>query len=121
MAASTLQHYWDLASIDPVVRLNAAQSLVRTLADFQKDHEASLQNDTHKTAATEEELDALCAVDVAYALRRLLRGLPSSRQGARQGFSLALTEVKLLTPGLWPQSSLTLTVFPFSYSPSPTL
>ncbi|KAI8145824.1 DNA polymerase phi-domain-containing protein [Fennellomyces sp. T-0311] len=97
MAASTLQHYWDLASIDPAVRLNAAQSLVRTLADFQKDHEASLQNGTHKTATTEEELDTLCATDVAYALRRLLRGLPSSRQGARQGFSLALTELLAIT------------------------
>ncbi|KAI9497819.1 DNA polymerase phi-domain-containing protein [Zychaea mexicana] len=97
MAASTLQHYWDLASFDPAVRLNAAQSLVRSLADFQKDHEAALQNGTHKTATTEDELDTLCAPDVSYALRRLLRGLPSSRQGARQGFSLALTELLAIT------------------------
>ena len=95
MAASTLQHYWDLASFDPAVRINAAQSLVRSLAEFQKDHEATIQNGTHKTATTEDELDTLCAPDVSYALRRLLRGLPSSRQGARQGFSLALTEVKI--------------------------
>ncbi|KAI9274442.1 DNA polymerase phi-domain-containing protein [Phascolomyces articulosus] len=97
MAASTLQHYWDLASFDPAVRINAAQSLVRSLAEFQKDHEATLQNGTHKTATTEDELDTLCAPDVSYALRRLLRGLPSSRQGARQGFSLALTELLAIT------------------------
>ncbi|KAG2223120.1 hypothetical protein INT45_005676 [Circinella minor] len=97
MAASTLQHYWDLASFDPAVRINAAQSLVRSLAEFQKDHEATIQNGTHKTATTEDELDILCAPDVSYALRRLLRGLPSSRQGARQGFSLALTELLAIT------------------------
>jgi hypothetical protein len=31
--------------------------------------------------------------ELEYTIRRLVRGLASSRQGARQGFSLALTEV----------------------------
>lgn len=97
MATTTMQLYWDLASIDPTVRQNASQTLIRVLADFQKDHESSLESrsddDDHHLADTEEELDALCAADVSYAIRRLIRGLPSSRQGARQGFSLALTEV----------------------------
>ncbi|KAG2210865.1 hypothetical protein INT47_000019 [Mucor saturninus] len=91
MATTTLQLYWDLASFEPSVRQNAAQSLIKTLADFQKNHEESL--DTKDIADTEEKLDLLCASDVSYAVRRLLRGLPSSRQGARQGFSLALTEL----------------------------
>ena len=94
MATTTMQLYWDLASIDPTVRQNASQTLIRVLADFQKDHESSLESRSHDDLAdTEEELDALCAADVSYAIRRLIRGLPSSRQGARQGFSLALTEV----------------------------
>ncbi|KAI8381420.1 DNA polymerase phi-domain-containing protein [Radiomyces spectabilis] len=92
MATTTLQLYWDLASFDPKVRLAAAQSLIQSLTEFQKAHEESLEN-TNEVASTEESLDKLCASDVSYAVRRLLRGLPSSRQGARQGFSLALTEL----------------------------
>lgn len=95
MATTTLQLYWDLASFEPSVRQNAAQSLIKTLADFQKNHEETLEN-KKDIADTEEKLDLLCASDVSYAVRRLLRGLPSSRQGARQGFSLALTEVYIL-------------------------
>ncbi|KAF7729634.1 DNA-directed DNA polymerase [Apophysomyces ossiformis] len=92
MATTTLQLYWDLASFDPNVRQTAAQSLIRSLAEFQSTHEQTLEN-KEDVADTEEKLDALCASDVSYAVRRLLRGLPSSRQGARQGFSLALTEL----------------------------
>ena len=94
MATTTLQLYWDLASFEPSVRQSAAESLIKTLTEFQKTHEDTL--DTTDIADTEEKLDQLCASDVSYAVRRLLRGLPSSRQGARQGFSLALTEVYLL-------------------------
>lgn len=93
MATTTLQLYWDLASFDPNARKTAAFSLIRTLTDFQVKHEETLDNKS-EIADTEEKLDLLCASDVSYAVRRLLRGLPSSRQGARQGFSLALTEVK---------------------------
>ncbi|KAG0178693.1 DNA-directed DNA polymerase [Apophysomyces sp. BC1034] len=92
MATTTLQLYWDLASFDPSVRQTAAQSLIRSLSEFQSTHEQTLEN-AEEIADTEEKLDALCASDVSYAVRRLLRGLPSSRQGARQGFSLALTEL----------------------------
>ncbi|KAI9313750.1 DNA polymerase phi-domain-containing protein [Dichotomocladium elegans] len=97
MATTTLQLYWDLGSIDPSVRQNATQALIRLLVNFQKDHEATLEADEVAPANTEEQLDSLCATDVAYAIRRLLRGLPSSRQGARQGFSLALTELLSVT------------------------
>ncbi|KAJ3340124.1 hypothetical protein HDU93_007349 [Gonapodya sp. JEL0774] len=41
----------------------------------------------------EELLDQMCASNVSYALKRLLRGLPSSREAARQGFAVALTEL----------------------------
>ncbi|KAL0096977.1 DNA polymerase phi-domain-containing protein [Phycomyces blakesleeanus] len=97
MATTTLQLYWDLASFDPTVRQTAAQSLILALTEFQQAHQKSLDDSTStpttSLADTEEKLDLVCASDVSYAVRRLLRGLPSSRQGARQGFSLALTEL----------------------------
>ncbi|ORX57494.1 hypothetical protein DM01DRAFT_1334110 [Hesseltinella vesiculosa] len=92
MATTTLQLYWDLASLDASIRQQATIKLIRTLASFQLEHEKTL-NETSLVASTEEQLDKYCATDVAYAVRRLIRGLPSSRQGARQGFSLALTEL----------------------------
>ncbi|CAO3684400.1 unnamed protein product [Rhizopus stolonifer] len=91
MATTTLQLYWDLASFDPSVRQTAAHSLIKTLSEFQKIHEEELKE--VDVADSEEKLDILCASDVSYAVRRLIRGLSSSRQGARQGFSLALTEL----------------------------
>jgi DNA polymerase phi len=62
------------------------------LASFQ----AAFEETGEKADATENEEDTLeanCAPDVSYALKRLIRGLPSSREAARQGYSLALTEV----------------------------
>lgn len=93
MATTTLNLYWDLASLDATTRHTATVTLIRTLADFQVAHEKTLASGLPALADSEETLDQLCASDVSYAVRRLLRGLPSSRQGARQGFSLALTEL----------------------------
>ncbi|KAI8329969.1 DNA polymerase phi-domain-containing protein [Chlamydoabsidia padenii] len=93
MATTTLNLYWDLASLDATTRHQATVTLIRTLAEFQVAHEKALDTTTNQLADSEETLDQLCASDVSYAVRRLLRGLPSSRQGARQGFSLALTEL----------------------------
>ncbi|KAI8988871.1 DNA polymerase phi-domain-containing protein [Pilobolus umbonatus] len=89
---TTLNFYWDLASFDPAVRKTAAFSLIKTLVDFQQEHESKLE-EPNPVADTEEKLNAYCSADVSYAVRRLIRGLPSSREGARQGFSLALTEL----------------------------
>jgi DNA polymerase phi len=87
--STTLPLYWDLASFDPQKRTTAAQTLISTLANFQADFEEN----GGKAESTEDTLDANCAPDVSYALKRLIRGLPSSREAARQGYSLALTEV----------------------------
>lgn len=94
--ATTLPLYWDLASIDPQIRENAALSLISSLVNFQEAHKQAIKDKWENLLAQgdgEERLDALSAPDVSYAIKRLIRGLPSSRQGARQGFSLALTEV----------------------------
>ncbi|KAH8550146.1 DNA polymerase phi-domain-containing protein [Umbelopsis sp. PMI_123] len=87
--STTLPLYWDLASFDPQKRTTAAQTLISTLANFQADFEEN----GGKADSTEDTLDANCAPDVSYALKRLIRGLPSSREAARQGYSLALTEL----------------------------
>jgi DNA polymerase phi len=91
---STLSFYWDLASIDTETRLKAAISLTQALATLQADHDSTLLGDkTTSKDLPDTDIDARCPQDVAYGLRRLLRGLPSSRDGARQGFALALTEL----------------------------
>ncbi|KAJ3004845.1 DNA-directed DNA polymerase [Thoreauomyces humboldtii] len=91
-ASNVMALYWELASVDPLVRQKAADSLLRALHAFQLQHQASHPS-ASSTTATEDNLDELCAKDVSYGLKRLLRGLPSSRDGARQGFAVALTEL----------------------------
>jgi DNA polymerase phi len=93
--STTLPLYWDLASLDPETRTTAARTLISTLASFQ----TAFEETGAKTDTTENDEDSLevnCAPDVSYALKRLIRGLPSSREAARQGYSLALTEVSLV-------------------------
>ncbi|KAH6576021.1 hypothetical protein BASA83_010212 [Batrachochytrium salamandrivorans] len=83
---STLVHYSLMTSLDASKRLESAQQLLTLLARFQGDVHNKIQQ-------LPFDLDTACAPDVAYGLRRLLRGLPSSRDAARQGFAVALTEL----------------------------
>ncbi|KAG0370575.1 DNA-directed DNA polymerase [Gamsiella multidivaricata] len=80
-----------LASLDVAERNAAALTLIKALAVLQNAHQCEL--DPYAEDITEERLDQLCHPDVVYALKRLIRGLPSDREAARQGFSLALTEL----------------------------
>ncbi|KAF9202864.1 DNA-directed DNA polymerase [Haplosporangium sp. Z 27] len=80
-----------LASLDVAERNVAALTLIKALAVLQNSHSCDLDPTT--VEITEETLDQLCHPDVVYALKRLIRGLPSDREAARQGFSLALTEL----------------------------
>ncbi len=61
-----LSKFWELASADEKKRLAAAEELVASVND---------------------------AETLEYSLKRLVRGLPSSRDAARLGFSLALTQL----------------------------
>ncbi|KAJ3071598.1 DNA-directed DNA polymerase [Podochytrium sp. JEL0797] len=91
MAASnsgTLQLYWDLASLDATVRLQASSKLSSTLREIQ---EASPNPSTDDI--TKDSLETVYSSEISYALKRLIRGLSSSRDGARQGFTLALAEL----------------------------
>ncbi|RKP07584.1 DNA polymerase phi-domain-containing protein [Thamnocephalis sphaerospora] len=97
--SATLPLFWDLASLDAEKREVAAESLIATLVEAQRTHRATLDDDAWQALLQEtdeettEHLEQQCADDVLYALKRLVRGLPSPRQGARQGFALALTEL----------------------------
>ncbi|KAJ1953055.1 DNA-directed DNA polymerase [Linderina pennispora] len=91
--STTLNFYWDLASLDESKRVAAAAQLITSLCEFQAAMPASTE-----VAATEEDLGRICASDVVYAIKRLIKGLASPRDGARQGFSLALTELLARVP-----------------------
>jgi DNA polymerase phi len=93
--ASTLTFYWSLASVDASVRITAAHDLIKTLVKLQEDHDETLsqENKIMWEGEMPQNLEKRCPPDVSYAIKRLIRGLPSSRDGARQGFSLALTQL----------------------------
>eukprot|EP01125_Pyxidicula_operculata_P012838 TRINITY_DN4231_c0_g1_i1.p1 TRINITY_DN4231_c0_g1~~TRINITY_DN4231_c0_g1_i1.p1 ORF type:complete len:1287 (+),score=379.66 TRINITY_DN4231_c0_g1_i1:74-3934(+) len=76
-----LQLFWDLSSVDDRVRENAAASLITSLDSFQS-----------KYTDVEKSGNIYCP-ELVYTLDRLTKGLSSSRDGARQGFALALTEI----------------------------
>lgn len=98
-----LKQFWDLASIDQAIRQDAVKTLVARVV---QDQAAFAQN---KNAAADgeppkgsEEMDEAsgCSPLTKYTLRRLVRGLASNRQGARQGFALAVTHMVEVTPGV---------------------
>ncbi len=114
-ASTTLPLYWNLSSAIKEDRLDASVKLVDILLDFQSQHSANVP---HKAAAEaaeyddegsdisphEESVDPLASInslnagDVSYAIRRLCRGLASSRGSSRLGFAVALTEVRPRNP-----------------------
>lgn len=80
MPDTFLQKFHNLASADDEVRCRAAQGIVRALQS------GKLKDD-----------------DLLYTLRRLVRGVQSSRRCSRQGFSLALAEVLQAMPNQLPK------------------
>jgi DNA polymerase phi len=92
----TLSHYWNLASVEAQVRNDSCVELISALGTFQTQHEKEFGLPKEELKSI-EDIKAATATDVSYALKRLLRGLSSSRDGARQGFSVALTEVPLFS------------------------
>ena len=73
-----LQCFWDLASADSAVRIAASNKLI-----------LHIQN-----AATSDEAEASKPNEIEqYAVNRLVKGLASSRECARQGFAAALCQL----------------------------
>jgi len=110
--STTLPLFWDLSSVEKKKRLDASFKLITTLEKFQvaferrsAESDASSNEDDKGSEEGVQDvgvagnmecdsmLDARNAPDVAYSIRRLVRGLGSPRESSRLGFAVALTEV----------------------------
>lgn len=90
--STTLPLYWNLSSPAKEERIEASVKLMDALQTFQHAH----TNDSSEldTVANDiSSLDTLNSQDVAYALRRLVRGLASPRESSRLGFAVMLSEI----------------------------
>ncbi|KAL1534429.1 DNA-directed DNA polymerase [Salvia divinorum] len=85
----------ELAAADESVREAAAKTLAVELRQVQNAYDKLENKDEveDKSKLEAEKDDGLnnCAPSVRYAVRRLIRGVSSSRECARQGFALGLT------------------------------
>ncbi|KAG8825804.1 DNA-directed DNA polymerase [Serendipita sp. 401] len=90
--SSTLPLYWNLSSPVNEERLDASVQLIDALQKFQQSYVADRSQQVDPVGIT-ESLDTINAQDVAYALKRLVRGLASPRESSRLGFAVALTEL----------------------------
>jgi len=84
-----LQLFWDLSSADGATRHAAALQLTKAL---RLAHKSSVEVDTaDDTAKTVLRADgSALSAEVTYAVKRLIKGLASSREGSREGFTLGL-------------------------------
>lgn len=71
-----LQVFWNLSAVDIKVRESATEQLLKHLRKQTPDNQDGFPG---------------WSVDMAYTIKRLCRGICSSHDCARQGFSLALT------------------------------
>ncbi|GAB4850061.1 hypothetical protein Ancab_029360 [Ancistrocladus abbreviatus] len=104
----------NLASADASIREGAVETLVMELQEVQKAYEKvgnneAVQSGLQLEAEKDDGLDN-CAPSVRYAVRRLIRGVSSSRQCARQGFALGLTVLVGAIPNIRVNSLLKLIV-----------
>eukprot|EP00249_Psilotum_nudum_P023322 c28830_g1_i1 orf=479-4615(-) len=97
-----MEIYWKLASVNASVRELASLALVRELEISQEAYESDGHRDRLSEEVAEDEVlgavkddDGLrgCSPGVRYAIRRLVRGVSSSHESARQGFAMALASV----------------------------
>jgi DNA polymerase phi len=105
---SSLQHFWHLASSSTKDRLRSAHELINSL-DLTQDGErgadvvpgpsrifddglvGDVRDDELQQA--EEALQQCGSTELAYTLKRLIKGLASHRDSARLGFSVTLCEL----------------------------
>ncbi|MCL7038169.1 hypothetical protein MKW94_015597 [Papaver nudicaule] len=101
----------DLASVDLSSREAAVETLVKELRDVQEEYKLVEKkgaegengeggdNGSQLEAEKKDGLDN-CASSLRYAIRRLIRGVSSSRECARQGFALGLAVVLKTIPDI---------------------
>ena len=88
-----LQLFWQLADENEAKRQQAQDKLITTLTAEQTQHTASLPSPPPTTPSPD-----ILHPNLRYALKRLLRGLCSSRAAARTGFAACLTQLLLSFP-----------------------
>lgn len=86
-----LDCFWKLASEDGSERIHGATSLKQLCEKIEKEY-ASLESTPHAVAESLEDLHS-CSPVTRYCIKRLVKGLPSARQNARQGFALSLSSI----------------------------
>lgn len=99
--STTLPLFWHLSSAKKKERIDASVKLVAALEHFQtqfvpKDSPETSEDEEDGTEQKSDGLKHLNAQDVAYSIRRLIRGLASPRESSRIGFAVALTEVRTI-------------------------
>eukprot|EP01130_Rhizamoeba_saxonica_P018078 TRINITY_DN8956_c0_g1_i1.p1 TRINITY_DN8956_c0_g1~~TRINITY_DN8956_c0_g1_i1.p1 ORF type:complete len:1106 (-),score=257.60 TRINITY_DN8956_c0_g1_i1:111-3428(-) len=82
-----LQLFWDLASLDTHQQQHALVSLLKSLEFCQDRYVKSLSEEQ-----TQDPNQNICP-EITYTFQRLVKGLSSSRDDARRGYVIALTEV----------------------------
>ncbi|KIM59218.1 hypothetical protein SCLCIDRAFT_10017 [Scleroderma citrinum Foug A] len=90
--STTLPLFWNLSSASKKDRIDASVKLISALEQFQLSH-VPRQDTGSDSEEGGDVLDLLNSPDVSYSIRRLVRGLASSRESSRLGFSVALTEL----------------------------
>lgn len=106
--------FTDLASADVCKREAAAEAMVNELLEVQKKFEKLEEKQVVEGGLQleAEKDDGLnnCAPALGYAVRRLIRGVSSSRECARQGFALGLSVLVGTIPSIKVDSILKLIV-----------
>ncbi|TIA92729.1 hypothetical protein E3P99_00514 [Wallemia hederae] len=107
MSSTTMDLYWPLASNKTDERLKASTDLISILNKFQQefsndegagdDSEGEEEGDDKDQKSSikpiQQWIEKHHAPDVSYAIKRLIRGLASSRESARLGFAVTLTQL----------------------------
>jgi DNA polymerase phi len=98
MSALILNCFWNLASLEAKVREKATMTMIEALEKSECQFQMNENDETHtsssvSTVETAELMERKFSSELIYTLKRLIRGLSSPRDGARQGFATALTEV----------------------------
>ena len=97
MSAVILPLFNKLWHHSPDVRIAAATDLIAHLEQAQSAYKTSADaSNEASTSATTLDGEHGIAGDVAYTLKRLIRGLASPRESSRLGFAVTLTEVRLI-------------------------
>ena len=89
--------FWDLASLEEAVRRSAMITLTATFGDTPAGDEVLGM----QAYLNDRNTKRIHAQNLSYCMRRLVRGLASSRDAARQGFGAALAKVAIPTSSFW--------------------